>query len=815
MVYDNFSVSICIAPTAADIDAGTFPSGQYTIPDNLTVGKYLAVNGSTFYVNALNGNVGIGTASPATKLHVNDTSTMTPMTIEGSASGSYINLKSAGLSKGYIGWTTSGDDGIAIMNGSGANVSVLITDLGKVGIGTSTPLNKLSVSNLVNATTGTNAAQAEFYGGSDRSGFDYRDGQIVVGTTANVRGSLLWNNGAGYVALENQWNDSAGDIRFRTRTKGTAVDAMIIEGDGNVGIGTTTPGALLHVAGNIRLSGNLLDTNGNIIFAPEERAGAVNYLTVRSGETGVGTGIFAIGADTNISLNLRGKGTGGVWIDDTFANSFEFHGSAASGATMKTTAGDLILKSASVEGLRIQSTTGNVGIGTTNPTNRLQIIQANDAWGGGIRLQESGGSGYGAGFYRGAGSTGAFIINNNGLDTVAITSGNVGIGTIAPAYKLDVNGTSRYYGNMYVEQAVNLSFANGQTIYDDGAAGLTIKSPTHNLKLYSGSTAGSIIFYTNATTERMRITQDGKVGIGTSTPGTDSANSYSGMKLEVTGGSDSRGVLDLGQSSTTDESSIGILGFLNKYNNDTSGATRKPIAYIAGYVETTDSVAHFDSGGHLAFVTKPEAGVLTERMRIGSTGNVGIGTTTPTQKLDVQGTMNVSNITLKANCADGEILKWASGVGKCGTDTDSTEKLNRTVGQYATNITAAYQAMPNLTLNLASSGVSNIECNLLNLANATATGVQLNVTITGSTSLTTFIEYFTSDTAKAICSGTTQSVTCASASSAGTTITNTRILANSIRSGAGTFTIELKTEAAGPLGFVNITAGSWCRAVET
>jgi len=257
--------------------------------------------------------------------------------------------------------------------------------------------------------------------------------------------SLIRFYNGGTTALGSMGYDSTG-AQFLNDIQ-SAINMTILNG-GNVGIGTTTPGALLHVAGNIRLSGNLLDTNGNIIFAPEERAGAVNYLTVRSGETGVGTGIFAIGADTNISLNLRGKGTGGVWIDDTFANSFEFHGSAASGATMKTTAGDLILKSASVEGLRIQSTTGNVGIGTTNPTNRLQIIQANDASGGGIRLQESGGSGYGAVFYRGAGSTGAFIINNNGLDTVAITSGNVGIGTTTPTQKLDVNGSANITGNI-------------------------------------------------------------------------------------------------------------------------------------------------------------------------------------------------------------------------------------------------------------------------------------------------------------------------------------------------------------------------------
>ncbi|MDP2991319.1 MAG: hypothetical protein Q8O57_12240, partial [Kiritimatiellota bacterium] len=85
-----------------------------------------------------------------------------------------------------------------------------------------------------------------------------------------------------------------------TTTMGSALNPatlVVNTNEGRVGIGTASPGALLHVAGNIRLSGNLLDTNGNIIFAPEERAGAVNYLTVRSGETGVGTGIFATGAD--------------------------------------------------------------------------------------------------------------------------------------------------------------------------------------------------------------------------------------------------------------------------------------------------------------------------------------------------------------------------------------------------------------------------------------------------------------------------------------------------------------------------------------
>jgi len=49
-------------------------------------------------------------------------------------------------------------------------------------------------------------------------------------------------------------------------------------------------------------------------------------------------------------------------------------------------------------------------------------------------------------------------------------------------------------------------------------------------------------------------------------------------------------------------------------------------------------------------------------------GNVGIGTASPADKLTVVGTLNVTDIQLSTNCADGEILKWSGGVGTCGAD---------------------------------------------------------------------------------------------------------------------------------------------------
>ena len=52
VVYDNLSVAICTAPTAADIDPGTFPNGNYVFSGNLTDGN--------FQVDSVNGRVGIG-----------------------------------------------------------------------------------------------------------------------------------------------------------------------------------------------------------------------------------------------------------------------------------------------------------------------------------------------------------------------------------------------------------------------------------------------------------------------------------------------------------------------------------------------------------------------------------------------------------------------------------------------------------------------------------------------------------------------------------------------------------------------------------
>lgn len=159
---------------------------------------------------------------------------------------------------------------------------------------------------------------------------------------------------------------------------------------------------------------------------------------------------------------------------------------------------------------------------------------------------------------------------------------------------------------------------------------------------------------------------------------------------------------------------------------------------------------------------------------------------------------------------DTDFCTDATGSGS-GT---SFAKYNFTQADYVSNNTT-YYVMNNLTLNLASSGFSVIECELPVWANATTTGVQINASFNGgSASQNHMMEYYSTAVAQAICSGITASVSCGATASGGVILTPYRIHSSSRRNGAGTFTLSLRSELAGNKDAVNVTSGSWCRAVE-
>ena len=225
-------------------------------------------------------------------------------------------------------------------------------------------------------------------------------------------------------------------------------------------------------------------------------------------------------------------------------------------------------------------------------------------------------------------------IDDNATST-AITidsSENVGIGTASPAALLDVAGNfifkspaNTLYGNFdnttagygafrLQNQGSNYGFI-GQTSSILASGGSNTALGLRSENEFAIATGGS--------TEKMRIDSSGNVGIGTTSPSvliegqTSTANSAY-LRLGTT----------LSTSSHVADSDIGALEF---YSGDASGAgsgVKGSIRYKYG--STSGATTHMTF--HTAGIS---SGNDTERMRIDSSGNVGIGTADPAYNLSV------------------------------------------------------------------------------------------------------------------------------------------------------------------------------------
>jgi hypothetical protein len=203
-----------------------------------------------------------------------------------------------------------------------------ITD--KVGIGTTEPGASLTVAGgRIQATGSTNPTS----GAGLELGYDGTYGIIVPYS----------RDAAAYKAL--RYN--ALDHEFLI----SGVQKVTIDTAGNVGIGTTSPGASLEVAGNISVESGKSYFGGNVGIGT---ANPTEKLTIKNGRQTINLATGTNNSDYNLNIGANDTGV-----------NFE-NGSASRGFNFKNVNGNLVNI----------SSTGNVGIGTTNPTNARLVIDS-------------------------------------------------------------------------------------------------------------------------------------------------------------------------------------------------------------------------------------------------------------------------------------------------------------------------------------------------------------------------------------------------------------------------------------------------------
>jgi hypothetical protein len=229
---------------------------------------------------------------------------------------------------------------------------------------------------------------------------------------------------------------------------------------------------------------------------------------------------------------------------------------------------------------------GNVGVGTASPTSKLHLGS------GDIRLENGNYIVWGG---LSNGITGNAALNlvsvyTNGTERLRINSeGNVGIGTTSPATKLTVSGSSGTGSELRVV-STTANTGGKVTLYENTSPCWEINAPNGA----NGSLTLKDIF-NNA--ERLRIDSSGNVGIGTASPA---------YPLVVSSAVSTQIQIKAGNANA---SSI-LFG-------DTDSAVIGRIQYDHG----TDSMAMWTNSA--------------ERLRIDSSGNVGIGSTAPNARLFV------------------------------------------------------------------------------------------------------------------------------------------------------------------------------------
>jgi microcystin-dependent protein len=445
---------------------------------------------------------------------------------------------------------------------------------------------------------------------------------------------------------------------------------IYVSNSNKLGIGTSNPSGWLDISNNtFDTSLKIKNTMGPLLDIQNQN-GNVVYIT-NLGKVGIG--ITTPGAKLDISdnsdtygLKVTQKGTGDIlWLlNDTSTN--------------------MIVKKS-----------GNVGIGTKVPDANIHINYF-----GGKKLQftndsttnqhivlweDSGYSGFGADstslkyFVRNNDNSHVFYSGSSELIRIQ-GNGNVGIGVSNPQYKLDISANDKVLLNLYQGGSDHILTANNFTINNNGKLGLNVV-PTARLDISENNTNTALKITQNGSGNLLdlnsviTIDNNGNIGINKSIPLYHldiSCNNNIGLNIVQNSNNDILRLISSTSNLTVDNKcfvGIGVTNPLTTLSITATSYSSKITLYDnndstkhMGFGVTSNQLNYHSIKDHVFYNGGKNADGI-ECMRLDASGNLGIGVSNPTAKLDISNNINQNVLKLNNNQVivdnDGKI-----GIGK-------------------------------------------------------------------------------------------------------------------------------------------------------